>query len=354
MAGGCAVFRSLASGARFAIAPVVMGRAPRFIPPNSMVEFTSRTINAMLLLRPSPELNLRILAILARALILYPVRLHAFVFLSNHWHALATVANAEQASRFLQYLNSNIAKAVQSLHGWSGTVWGRRGQIIPVVDDMAAEDRLRYILAHGAKEGLVASPLDWPGISCAAMLVRGEALVGVRRRSRRGTASSVIDADEYPIVLTPLPSWETLSSDERRARARAIVADIEQQARLDHPRPLGVEGVRRQDPLSWPADAKRSRAPLVHGSSAAIRVAFLQTRTAFVTAYRAAARQLAGGAAAPMTAMFPPGAFLPRLFSSPPSTPAHGATDRARGLVDGSATAARSRAPQGTLADAPS
>ena len=38
--------------------------------------------------------------------------------------------------------------------------------------------RLKYLLANGVKEGLVESPLDWPGVSCAKALVHGEPLEG--------------------------------------------------------------------------------------------------------------------------------------------------------------------------------
>ena len=300
--------------ARELLVGAAMARPPRFIPPGSMVELTARTHNATLLLRPSAELNQRILMILGRALLRHPVLLHAFAFLSNHWHALATAADAAQASQFMQYVNGNIAKAAQELHGWTAAVWGGRPRMIPVLDDGAAEDRLRYILAHGAKEGLVASPLDWPGVSCVAMLARGDRLVGIRRRLRRGTGNRPIEVvDEYPIVLTPLPSWAPLSEAQRLTRAQELVRGIETEARRIHPRPLGAEGVRRQDPTSLPQESKRSPAPLVHTASAALRAAFVQARKLFIDAFRAAVRRVATGPAAALAPLFPAGALMPRI-----------------------------------------
>jgi len=290
-----------------------MGRPPRFIPAGSIVEFTGRTNNAMHLLRPSPELNDRILMVLGRALLRYPILLHAFVFLSNHWHALASVADAAQASGFLQYVHANVAKAAQQVHGWGGTVWGRRGQIIPVLDDAAADDRLRYILAHGAKEGLVASPLDWPGVSSAGALVRGDTLVGFHRRSRRGPAAEVVTViDEYPITIAPLPSWAPLSTAERQARARALLDDIERQARIDHPRAFGADAVQRKDPFSSPAEPKMGRAPLAHVTSPAVRESFRHARACFIAAYRSAGCRV-GDVATPAARLFPAGALLPRI-----------------------------------------
>jgi REP element-mobilizing transposase RayT len=76
-----------------------------------------------------------------RALALYPVALHAFVFMSNHWHALLTTPDGETLARFVQHVNSNVAKAIKEETGWTGRVWQRRAANIAVLDDDAAEDR---------------------------------------------------------------------------------------------------------------------------------------------------------------------------------------------------------------------
>jgi REP element-mobilizing transposase RayT len=131
---------------------VRVAKHPRFVPPGTLVEITSRTNGARLYLRPSPELNAAILAILGRALAHYPIALHAFVFLSNHWHALVTPADAQALADFMRYVHGNVAKAAQEHNGVRGTVWQRRAQIIPVLDEHAQLNRLRYVLAHGTKE----------------------------------------------------------------------------------------------------------------------------------------------------------------------------------------------------------
>ena len=49
----------------------------------------------------------------------------------------------------------------------------------PVSDEPEVQlARLRYILAHGVKEGLVPSPLQWPGVHAAKYLVFGESVKG--------------------------------------------------------------------------------------------------------------------------------------------------------------------------------
>jgi hypothetical protein len=295
-----------------------------------MVELTIRVTGGLFLLKPSPELNARILGILGRALALYPISLHAFVFLSTHWHALATVCHAERLAAFLQYVNGNLAKAVQEVHGWNGKVWGRRTQVIPVVDDAAAEGRLRYILAHGAKEGLVASPLDWPGVSSARALAFGDALVGVwqdrareARMRRRGPAPRDAVLRRYPIDLVPLPSWSETTAETRQATVQRMLADIERDARQAHPVVLGANAVQAQDPVTRLQAPASSPAPPVHGVDQETRRSFIAARRQFVSAYRAAT--VASAALAMSLAMrYPAGAFPSR---PPPAPPAgHAAT----------------------------
>jgi hypothetical protein len=295
----------------------VMPRAPRFIPAGSMVEITTRTIGGRFLLKPSPELNGRILGTLGRALALYPVALHAFVFLSNHWHALATVESACRLAAFAGYVNGNVAKAVQELHSWSEIVWSRRAEMIPVVDDAAAEGRLRYILSHGAKEGLVASPLDWPGVSSARALALGETLVGTWRRdsSKDRAAPEAVPVERYPIELVPIPSHAELPTAARQARARSIIEEIAREVREQRGAPMGRDAVLAQDPRSAPEAFVRRRAPRVHAALAEPGRAFLTLRGQFVAAFRDAAHRAAADARE-LAATFPEGAFPSPL---PPS-----------------------------------
>ena len=63
-----------------------------------------------MLLRPSAGMNDVIRGVLARAARLAAVPIHAPVFLSNHYHILLTVLDAQQLADFMNYLNSNLAR----------------------------------------------------------------------------------------------------------------------------------------------------------------------------------------------------------------------------------------------------
>jgi hypothetical protein len=155
-----------------------MARPLRFVPANALVEITTRTIQGRLLLRPSPELTDIILGVIGKAQGLYGMAIHAFVLVSTHSHFLLSPSSAGQLAKFMQFVNANIAKEAGRLHLWRDRLWSRRYRSIVVADEKAAHARLRYILAHGAKEGLVGKSGEWPGPNCIAALTTGELLRG--------------------------------------------------------------------------------------------------------------------------------------------------------------------------------
>ena len=211
-----------------------MPRPLRFIPENSLVEITTRTLQGRLLLKPSPELNDLIRGIIGKAQHNYGMVLHGFVVASNHAHFYARPASAQQLARFMQFVNGNVAKEVARHHNWPERVWSRRYRAIPVVDDKAAHARMRYILSHGAKEGLVASAGSWPGPNCIATLTHGDLLRGTwfdrsaeyRARAAGKDVKPSEFATTYDIKLTPLPCLLHLAEDQRQAHYRRIVGEI--------------------------------------------------------------------------------------------------------------------------------
>ena len=132
-----------------------MARPLRFVPENALVETTIRTVQGRLLLRPSRELTDIVLGVIGKPQALYGMTIHAFVFLSTHAHFLLSPTGAGQLALFMQFVNGNVAKEAGRLYSWRDRLWSRRYRSIVVADEAAAHGRLRYILAHGAKEGLL-------------------------------------------------------------------------------------------------------------------------------------------------------------------------------------------------------
>jgi hypothetical protein len=299
-----------------------MARPLRFIPPDSVVEITCRTVQGRLLLKPSRELNDLLLGVLGRSQALYPeVRLHAFVFASNHVHLLLTVPDARSLASFMNHFSSNVAREAGRLYKWNEKFWGRRYRAIVVADEPSQVGRLRYILAHGAKERLVARPDEWPGASSLRALTTAAGISGTWvdrvREAYAHRAKLVADprtySSRYTVQLSPLPCWQALSPRERRRECRALVAEIERELageRGKRARVLGPAGVLAQHPHRRPRMLKKRPAPLVHAATVAARDSFRSAYRAFVDAFRAAAEQLKTTGA---TAGFPAWSFPPRL-----------------------------------------
>lgn len=296
-----------------------MGRPIRHMPyPGIVFEITNRTIHGRLLLLPSDELTPLLLGALGRALDLVPeVRLHAFVFASNHFHLLLSAPDHAAISRFMNQLDSNLARIAGRLHRWRDCFWAHRYRAIPVLDDEALLGRLRYLLAHGCKEGLVASPRDWPGATCLPALLEGRSLEGLwidrSRRRRRGQPADEV-VIRYPVPLAPLPGWEELTPEERQARVRALVEDIEAETRERHARagtrPLGADRVLAQDPHGLPREVKRRPAPACHAASETLREGYRKAYRLFASLFRAASERLRAGE---LNVPFPEHCFPPAL-----------------------------------------
>ena len=274
-----------------------MARSPRHFLPGMVVEVTLRVIHGRFLLRPSDDLNEIILGILGRAQEACGIRIHAFIFMSNHYHLILSLPDADALAKFECYLNGNLAREVGRLHGWKEKVWSRRYTAIPILDDVAMVARLEYLLSHGCKEGLVASPQDWPGVSSLDAMLSGEPMKGIwfnrtaewyaRRRGK--PFDKYAFATKHEVVLSPLPCWERLDENEYRARVEGMVRHIEDRTSADNRKaritPPGALHVLAEDPHNHPDQPSRSPAPLCHTSLPALRKEYLASHYAFIDVY---------------------------------------------------------------------
>jgi REP element-mobilizing transposase RayT len=307
-----------------------MPRRLRYFPPGSLVEVTCRTLQGRLLMTPTPLVRSLTLGVLARAARLYPIEVHAFAFLSNHFHLLVTVANAQRLAQFMNYLNSNLAREIGRVVQWPERFWGRRYQAILVSSEEAAQiSRLRYVLSHGCKEHLVARPEDWPGAHAGKALTRCRPIRGLwidrslaYRASRRGRSLAGRNhVREEQLQLAPLPCWRHLSKPRHRQRIEEMLREIEATTRrrtheTGHP-PLGSARLRAQSTETRVRRIGRP-APLVHAVTHLAREELRRTYRAFSDAYRRAAGELRRGC---LDAHFPAGCFPPGLPFVPAARP---------------------------------
>jgi REP element-mobilizing transposase RayT len=301
-----------------------MGRKLRYVPQaRTLVSITNRTIQGRYLLRPGPSFNDIFLGILGRTQRLHEMAIAAVSVLSNHFHILLIVDDAQEVASFMRDLQSKVAREVNRLTGWRGPVFERRYEMTVVTDEEGAQvERLKYVLANGVKENLVERVSQWPGVHSAEALIHGLPLEGhwfdrtrqyaARNQGEKLGREAFVFAES--VVLSPIPCWAHLPADRYRERMQALVEEVDAEAALARQRSgakvLGVKAILAQAPLTRPGSVARSPAPLVHAATKAARKMFYEIYAEFVSAFRTAAEALRQGR---RDVSFPAGSFPPAL-----------------------------------------
>jgi len=278
-----------------------------------------RCLHGRLFLRPSERTNEVLGGVLARAVRLTGVELFAFAFASNHVHLLVR-APERNLSEFMQHLLTNISKKVGTLVGWRGAFWERRYSAEPVLDDEALLGRIRYILSHGVKEGLVASCREWPGLTSLAMMLDGRPRPfrwfhwSDRWKQRKaGKPCSRFDekcARTEELVLRTVPHPAFRDARTRRQLLERLVQGIEEQWSSLHRSFRGRAWVLAQRPQDRPERPARSPRPLCHTTSRKLFDEFRQQVHDYVAAFMSASQRWRSG---DFNVPFPVGANRPMV-----------------------------------------
>ena len=258
---------------------------------------TVRCFQRRLLMCPSYETVEVLGGVLARAARLNGVELFVFSFASNHLHLLVRAPKGN-LPRFMQHLLTNISKKLGVLAKWRGRFWERRYSAEPVLDEAALLDRVRYILSHGVKEGLVRRCEEWPGLNSLSMMLDGKPRVfrwfnwTRRAKSRALPDEKSRFADEWAenetLELTPLPIESLRKPGALQHFLMRATRAIEVQAARNFSRVLGRDGVLRQHPHRRARWRKPSTRPWCHTTVPGLRAAFFERYRAFKAAFHEA------------------------------------------------------------------
>ncbi len=287
------------------------------------VEITRNTFQHRALMRPDPRLNERIIGALARAQQRFDVKLHGFIFLSTHAHLIATFADVRDMAGFMRLFSHKVSVEIGKLYEWTGSVFPTRYQAIELSQEPEVEwDRLMYLTRNSCKEGLVDSPLAWPGATSAKALTTGETLRGVwidrtGLYKARGRGRQVTEEDfteELELRLEPLPSLAHLSKADYRDLMRSMIDEVEEETGAMHrqagTKPLGVAAILNRRPAERLGQIPRSPRPWFHARRLEIKQAIREALVQIVSAYREASRRLRNG---DVKVRFPEGVFPPPL-----------------------------------------
>jgi hypothetical protein len=256
----------------------------------TVVEITARIRLGQFLLRPDADLNSVAAGIIGRAQHFTGVRIGATHVLSGHLGLVVAVHSPDQLADFTNRVFGQLGDRVGRLRGLRCRIWGRRNRSI-VVDpnptDVGA--RLKYCLANGTKEHLVAHPSQWPGVHSAKVFCKGERMVGkwtdyTALAAARKRDPDVPESDfqtEYEVVHSKMPSLDHLSDEEYRAlmvswcdEAATDAAAVRKAGSLPEPGP--PERLTRVSFEHIPESIERSIAPCVHAHDPARRKLYRQ------------------------------------------------------------------------------
>lgn len=312
----------------------------RLYHPDLLYEVTIRTIDGRWWFpQECQHLRAAVLGAMSTAQRRFPIRIHAFTFMSNHYHAIYGADHPDLIAGFLGHFHAALARIANRRAVRTGPVWASRASVIPILlEEQAQLQRLAYVMGQAVRAGAAAHPEEWPAASSTPWLLRGEQLVGTRvdwtRRSldgRNGHEPGPVSnyEESCEVRMTPLPCFAGLSEDERRATCRAIADELASrhgwvQREAD---PGGGELQSRPTQVG-PEDAvirtspapTRKRRKAVHTASIRGLRRFLALRAAFDSAYDEARRRLrveAGRAARGERAAF----VLFPAWSFPPGAP---------------------------------
>jgi REP element-mobilizing transposase RayT len=255
--------------------------------------------------RTTTEVFLYVLAIAARR---HDVLVHAACVLSNHCHLVVTDTKGE-LPKFMQYLDSLVARAVNASIGRFEGFWAKDGSYSAVepLDPSDVVAKIAYVLGNPVAAGLVRRGSQWPGLWTAPEQI-GTAKLAARKPKVFFDPKSYLPA-MAELELTVPPHFP--SATEFRTAITTELQAIE--AKHQGRRFLGVARVLAQSPFARPApgEPRFELNPRIAARDKWRRIEGIHRLKAFVEEYRRAWAARRSGAA---NILFPAGTYLLRVL----------------------------------------
>ena len=289
---------------------------PRPVLPGSTYLLTRRCTQRQFLLRPSREVRQILLYCLAAAAERFEIRIHAFCFLSNHYHLVATDPHAHLPD-FMHWLNESIAKCINTLLRRRESLWAP-GSYDSLRLETPADvlSKTVYTLANPVSSGLVARSERWPGLFSRPQDV-GRA-VFIARRPRVFFRSKGRMPEQVSLRLTPPPGAEGGACRDRWVAGlvetlEARETELRRDAACTGRGFLGARRILRQSPFqrAETVEVGGVRQPRIACRDRARRLEAIRLWKGFLDAYRDAWERFRGG---DRTVEFPYGTYGMRVW----------------------------------------
>jgi REP element-mobilizing transposase RayT len=263
---------------------------------------TRRCTQRRFLLRPSANTNGILHYCLALAAQRYHILVHAYCFMSNHFHLVVTDPSAV-LPEFMRYLDEMIARAMNAAMGRLENLWASGTySAVALVDAVDIINKVAYTLANPVTASLVPRSRRWPGVISDTRQVDGPPVTVLRPQGFFRPTGPAPESCALQITRPPgFPSTAAFVEPlEREVRAREDAAA---------PGPfLGVRAVLLLDPSASPAstEPRRDLKPCVAASDRRCRVEALGRMKEFLSDYREAWVRFRAGV---RDVLFPPGTY---------------------------------------------
>ncbi|MFN0041520.1 MAG: transposase [Burkholderiales bacterium] len=138
-----------------------MARLPRYVIPGQPQHIIQRGNNRQAIFRAEADYQL-FRDTLAEAADQYGLAVHAYVWMSNHVHLLATPTEDNSISKVFQSVGRKYVQYFNYTYQRSGTLWEGRYRATVVDSEQYLLSLMRYIELNPVRANMVAHPRDFP------------------------------------------------------------------------------------------------------------------------------------------------------------------------------------------------
>ncbi len=208
-------------------------------------------------LRPGRRLNRLIRFLLATYAKRYGIKLHAFAFMSNHFHLVLTDTR-RQLPKFMEQLDAMLTRVINKHLGRQGRLWESKpytSWILETREELL--QHLVYVTANPVEAYAVKTPDRWPGVISLPSHTGTSLRVtpprdGLFGRGREGSALG----DESHLELHVPPFFKR---EGKRRYTRLFQTALDAHLATLHARPGSYTGrahAKRLDPFSAPKGSR--------------------------------------------------------------------------------------------------
>lgn len=299
---------------------------PRYHPRSVRLwKLGSKCVDDQFLLTPTEEVRTLVFLFLAKMQELHDVEIVAAVFMGNHFHLLLLL-HEDRLPDVMRDFKGGLARALNRVHGRRGAFWMERYDDDAVLDDAAVETAIHYAHANPVRAHVVEKAEDYVGVSSWKAYSEDRGAMThtyfdepAWRRAGALESLRALHLRTVTVAIARPPSWQGISPSERRAKVRALRANMREEERVAAAaRREGGTSVRSaqelvsRDPRTRPRHPapKRVKRKRASGSDELVRK-FHEAYRQMLPSYRTASLRFRETGRLPP---FPEGTYPPRIM----------------------------------------